>query len=52
MVNCLTPARSVRKEISGRNITAVPATFGRTIATFLPFSTGVGLVVVVGVGTI
>ena len=37
---CLTPASSVRREINGLNITAVPATFGRSIAALLTFSTG------------
>ena len=37
---CLTPASSVRREINGRNIRAVPATFGQSIAALLTFSTG------------
>ena len=37
---CLTPASSVRREINGRNIPAVPATFGQSIAALLTFSTG------------
>ena len=37
---CLTPASSVRREINGRNIPAVPATFGQSIAGLLTFSTG------------
>ena len=37
---CLTPASSVSREINGRNIPAVPATFGQSIAALLTFSTG------------
>ena len=34
------PASSVRREINGRNIPAVPATFGQIIAALLTFSSG------------
>ena len=37
---CLTPASSVRREINGWNIPAVPATFRQSIAALLIFSTG------------
>ena len=37
---CLTPASSIRREINGQNIPAVPATFGQSIVALLTFSTG------------